>query len=525
MKKKIVTWTLAISTLLCLFTLNVDANANTVSNQTPRTAKETNLNWAKTITTDWMKAPSSPTLVGNNIVFVSDDELVALNKTNGAETHRVKLVASASWAGTQPLYADGKIFVTLTDGYVQALNATTFTSLWVYKDELSGQGTTTLTYDDGYLYTGFWNSDSDDANYVCLSTADTDPTQSTEQISPVWVKTHTGGFYNAGACVVGDYVIFGSENGANYTEPASQSALYCVNKTTGLTATTASLSGDCRAPIAADGDNLYAVTTNGFLYYFTINQSDGSLDQVAVHDGGAAMTASPVIYKNRLYYGTSQSKFICADAKSLDTIYQTSLRAYPQASFLLSTQDEQKSGTLYFYSTYNGIPGGIQVVTTKNNATNCEVSDLYLASGHNGYCMSPILCDTDGTLYYKNDSYSLFSLSKKKAAPTVTPTPTPTKKVVKLSKPKLKSVKAMNKKAPYRVKISWKKVKSSKSYVVYMKKNSGKYKKIATTKKLIYTKRGLKKGVYRFRIKAVTTQNGKKITSKYSNSIKIALKK
>lgn len=58
--------------------------------------------------------------------------------------------------------------------------------------------------------------------------------------------------------------------------------------------------------------------------------------------------------------------------------------------------------------------------------------------------------------------------------------------------------------------IKWKKVKKAKKYVIYQKK-SGKYKKIATTKKLKITRKNLTKGkTYKFRICAVNAK-GKKL--------------
>ena len=44
------------------------------------------------------------------------------------------------------------IFVGLAGGAVQAFNAETLESLWVFKDTLGGQPNCTIQYSDGYLY-------------------------------------------------------------------------------------------------------------------------------------------------------------------------------------------------------------------------------------------------------------------------------------------------------------------------------------------------------------------------------------
>ena len=72
------------------------------------------------------------------------------------------------------------IFAPLADGRVQAFNAETLESLWVYQDTLKGQSLSPITYSDGYIYTGFWNAETKDANYVCIPVTDEDPTNAQE---------------------------------------------------------------------------------------------------------------------------------------------------------------------------------------------------------------------------------------------------------------------------------------------------------------------------------------------------------
>ena len=66
---------------------------------------------------------------------------------------------------------DGMIFVGLSGGKIQAFNAKTLESLWIYTDPLGGQPNTSPTYHDGYIYVGFWTSSS--------STRATNPFRST----------------------------------------------------------------------------------------------------------------------------------------------------------------------------------------------------------------------------------------------------------------------------------------------------------------------------------------------------------
>ena len=66
---------------------------------------------------------------------------------------------------------------------------------------------------DGYLYTGFWQGETLDANFVCLSVTDEDPSSRLEQKIPTWTHTQTGGFYWAGAYVCDDFLLIGTDDG------------------------------------------------------------------------------------------------------------------------------------------------------------------------------------------------------------------------------------------------------------------------------------------------------------------------
>ena len=71
--------------------------------------------------------------------------------------------------------------------------------------------------------------------------------------------------------------------------------------------------------------------------------------------------------------------------------------------------------------------------------------------------MSDVVVDEDGTIYFANDSKYIMSVGKK---------------VEDTKKPVTKTVKSTRS-----VKLTWKKKKSAKGYVIYAKAGKGKYKK------------------------------------------------
>ena len=77
---------------------------------------------------------------------------------------------------------------------------------------------------------------------------------------------------------------------------------------------------------------------------------------------------------------------------------------------------------------------------------------------------------------------------------------------------------------------SWKKQKNATGYEIYRStKKKGKYKKIATIKKVSkasYTNKKLKKGkTYYYKVRAYKTQSGKKVYGTFSTIKKVKIKK
>ena len=72
------------------------------------------------------------------------------------------------------------------------------------------------------------------------------------------------------------------------------------------------------------------------------------------------------------------------------------------------------TGKIYIYSTYNSSPGGITVYTDSANKTKAVKAELFTPdSDKANYCISSIVCDENGTLFYKNDSGYIFAVGKK----------------------------------------------------------------------------------------------------------------
>ena len=399
---------------------NSDANNGVANRYTPRTAEETTLLWATQLGSGWTAVPSVQILVDDSLVLMSGSNLYKLDRNTGEVIASTVMAGSPSFSYTPPTYGEGMIFVALGGGKVQAFDAKTLASLWIYTDPLGGQALTPITYSDGYVYTGFYVSETADAAYVCLSVTDEDPSATLEAKSAVWRDVHAGGFYWAGSLVLGDAVIYGGDNGqSGDTEPGS--ALVSRNKYTGALLSSLPLTGDQRSTIAYENGQVFFTTKTGTLCRADVDVATGQLSGLTSRsypEQGTQSVSTPVIYDGLVYFTLGDGlggpgRILAVDAVSLDPVWHVETPAYPQCSLLLSTAYAD-TGNLYLYATYNGKPGGVQVVqapTDPADGGEAILSDLYDAAGYENFCICSVICDENGTLYYKNDSGAVFALA------------------------------------------------------------------------------------------------------------------
>lgn len=397
-----------------------DTNNAVTTAKTPTSKHNAPLLWANKLGSGWASTPSAQIIADNSLVVMCGKKLHKLNLKTGAIEASSDMVASPSVGSTPPTYAEGMIFCPLGGGVVQAFNAKTLQPVWMYKDELGGQALTPITYSDGYIYTGFWNSETKDAAYVCISVEDETP-YPTEEKAAEWRNVKKGGFYWAGSVVVGNYIIYGGDNGvSDYTSEGSVLASY--NKLTGEIVSSIDLSGDQRSTIVYADGKVYFTTKNGTLHKANFSASTGELGELvsqSYSDYGTQSTSTPVFYDGVVYFTTgggiyAKGHVIAVDSETLDLLWAVPEPFYPQCSLLLSAAYED-NGVLYLYTTYNGKPGGIDVIkVTKGESHHDDIAEgytLYDAAGHEQFCICNVICDTNGNLYYKNDSGTVFALA------------------------------------------------------------------------------------------------------------------
>lgn len=390
-----------------------DQNNGVTNAKTPRTAGEAELKWAANdgaAKDAWKYSlPTSYIMVDGMIIAASGDKLSQIDPATGKLVQSVTMAGSRGYAYMSPAYGGGMIFVSLEGGKVQAFDAQTLESKWVYTDEKGGQPLSAIVYDDGYLYTGFGNdwtaAPSTERNWVCIPAEDKDPTSTNEAQKAAWTYSHAGGFYWSGAYAAGDYLVVGGD------KTDVNKNLYVFDKISGDLTDSIAVDGNIRCTISAYGDNAIAFVTQGGSFYTAQISGEGKIALSEPVTIGGQSTSTPVIVNGYAYVGACSSDFSSMYVAQINladnTVKTISTHAYPQSSLLASTG---YGGKTYLYFTCNGTPGGVQVLEVSANGT-MSLSDLYVPEeSKQNCCLASLMCDPQGTLYYSNDSGYLFAL-------------------------------------------------------------------------------------------------------------------
>ncbi len=404
---KIASLTLAVIIfLLSLFS----ASAQVANTKTPISSNEANLKWSVKLGKGYMDAPSVPAVSNGKVYVMSHNTLYKINCENGEIISSATMADEPSFSYTPVLVENKKIFCPLENGIIQAFDSETMQSLWIYSDNLGGQSLTPIVYYGGYIYTGFWNDEELNANFVCVNAQ-------TGELK--WSYTNLGGFYWSECYVNDNYVIVGGDNGNGDSYSAGK--LHCIDRLTGKLIDTSEIVGDQRSGITCYNDSLYFVTKAGYLYK-TVVDSNGEFSDIRSTKLTGASTSTPTVYNGRVYVGVQSKGFSgnvsVIDAETLNLIYDVPMNGYPQSEFLISNAYEAETGKVYIYATYNAAPGGITAITDSSGQTQPICEQLYVPeSDKQSYCISPVCADSEGTLYYKNDSGNIFAVERKEDEP------------------------------------------------------------------------------------------------------------
>ena len=322
----------------------------------------------------------------------------------------------------RPVIAQGIILIPLSGGYLQAVSAKTFETLW-YSDAFAMQNLSSLTVDGDYVYINtldYWSGDNVQNGTVRRINIHTGAIAGS-------VSVADGGYYWSGGLMVNGYYVVGGDFGQVRVYSADLSKLVGSIKLSG---------GNIRSALVLHDGFVYAVTRDdGTLHKLTIG-SDGSVTEAAKVQFAAYSTSTPVFSGKYAFIGgaTANNWKSMAKAKakakakatakgllSIIDLSDMSVRQITKADGedlgfeskgtpLVSTHD----GETYVYFTLNGAKGNWPNYTTGGGVYmyklgDAEATEVFVpGSGYANYCMASVVCDQFGNLYYTNDSGHLF---------------------------------------------------------------------------------------------------------------------
>lgn len=354
--------------------------------------------------------------LGDSIYFASSllnanwtPKTAVLHRLNskGEETASLQLFGTIDASACRMAYTDGVIIIPLSNGRLQGVSATEMKTLWVSGAIASGaQNISTVTASGGMVFTGTANSL--DTNYNATTGTFFGINAITGE--RVWANEEANtGFYWSGACKVGNVLLYGNDAGV----------LTAVDPATGKTVSTLKLSSAIRSTVISNSaeTEAYVTTNDGTLHKISV-ASDGSLSESNATLFASKSTSTATLFQGSLFVGGCAADYTgtlsVIDAATMQVKHSTSLPFEVKSAPLVA---KAADGNTYAYFTCNGAEGTWPNYTSGGGAwvycleTN-TATKLFDATGSMAnWCTKSIVMGADGTLYWTNDSGTLFALA------------------------------------------------------------------------------------------------------------------
>lgn len=389
------------------------------------TTKTNTPSWALNLLTEEQQkagasASASDPIVANGKVYLVTGASVWGGKTWNAVLNEIdsetgsvvrSLELGSSMDSTcRPVVAQGIILIPLSGGYLQAVSATTFETLW-YSDAFTMQNLSSLTVDGDYVYINtldYWSGNNVDVQNGTVKRINihTGAVAGSASVTD-------GGYYWSGGLMVNGYYVVGGDYG--------QVRVYSADLTT-LVDSLRLAGGNIRSALVEHDGFVYAVTRDdGTLHKLSIG-SDGSISEVAKVQFAAYSTSTPVFSGNYAFVnGATANNWKAKGLLSVIDLSDMSVKQITKADGE-ELGFESKStplvsmhnGETYVYFTLNGAKGPWPNYTTGGGVYmyklgDAEATEVFVpGSGYANYCMASVVCDGYGNLYYTNDSGHLF---------------------------------------------------------------------------------------------------------------------
>ena len=392
----------------------VKSEGNTsVVTSAPTSSNNAALSWKKAYGNGYY---SEILTLGDSIYFASSAtnadwtaQPAVLHRLNskGEETASLQLFGTIDASACRMAYTDGVIVIPLSNGRLQGVSASEMKTLWVSGAIASGtQSISTVTASGGMVFTGTANSL--DTNYNATTGTFFGINAITGE--RVWANEEANtGFYWSGACKVGNVLLYGNDAGV----------LTAVDPATGKTVSALKLSSAIRSTVISNNaeTEAYVTTNDGTLHKISV-APNGSLSELGTASFASKSTSTATLFQGNLFVGGCAADYTgtlsVIDAATMQVKHSTSLPFEVKSAPLVA---KAADGNTYAYFTCNGAEGTWPNYTSGGGAwvycleTN-TATKLFDATGSMAnWCTKSIIMGADGTLYWTNDSGTLFALA------------------------------------------------------------------------------------------------------------------
>lgn len=379
--------------------------SGTSAADTPTTGSS--LAWARDLVASGMATwMSDPIVVNGDVYVAAGSKLQIRDAATGAIKSQADLAERVE-STCRLAYADGLVIVPLHDGRVQALTADKLVTVWLtdalpQSGGVSQQSISTPLVRDGYYYLG-----TTAASFTGSSLGGYLMSINLATGSVRWsVESEGSGYYWSGAASVRAGILVADDTGVLALRDASTGKI--VSK---LVLGSPSRSG---VVTSADGSEAYVVTTDGVLHKVSV-AVDGTLAPVGSVRFAQASTSTPTLSDGKVYVGGGSSRvggtggLYVIDAKTLSV--EQSVTATADGAIAGDVKSAplvaRRGAGTYVYFTSNARPGGIYVYKLGEK---CATLLFRPETTRQNYAMSSVVAAADGSLYYVNDSGSLFKV-------------------------------------------------------------------------------------------------------------------
>ena len=407
-----------------------EVSSGQTANSAPVMTPDTTVSWSHYTTAGYVGIETAPIVVGDYVyVLTSNNNNAYLYKyyKNGttAGGNWPITIGPGNFQNSNLAYGEGNVFV-INTGFgsnpqpdLYAINASTGNKEWgANVTESTGiQFSTQITYyedgnDQGWLFFSSVNMSgqdpvnlSDDGTYYCYYA---------NNGTQAWSRNTNsgGGYYWAGAAVLGDYLVYGDDksnltsvewnnvtNGEEWTEhEIDVSAEFNVNANEIRSSITWNNTGDP----TDDYGHIYFTSKGGYCYALGFNKSSGRFNTSDKWSHPIEYsTSTPAVYKGKVYVGNnagfSNGKLYCLNENNGNEIWNKPVGPVQSSPVISTWYDNGTNNEIYIYVTTNSNSGGLYCIDKDGDEVWHNTS-----LGNNKYCLGGAAI-SGGWVFYGND--------------------------------------------------------------------------------------------------------------------------